>query len=386
MRDSQSLFDQLLAFGGERITVQDVHQLLGTAPDDRLLDLVEAFISQQPAAALAQIEAALHEGVQIGSFSDQLLACLRDLLVIAAGAGEAGLSALNESSRSRLEEQARRWGLQTISSAMQILAETKAKMQRVNYGRALLELAIVRMATLEQLDQIAALLQQGTAPASSGAPGAAPAAKVGSADLKKNLSAVLKSPAANSARPVSSANVAVATLPSTAVSEKGDAPDSLPASRVELSSATLPQFWEQMLAAAPETLAGHLKNASQTAISGPNRLEILFPRSYLFSKSYCERTEPLKKLISVAGQLAGQPVEFRFAVDETAAVVARPAPASAPPAVQRRRTSTVDGDPFVQQALAIFGGQVVEVRTIPQAGVVEAAAEGAVEEADDASE
>jgi DNA polymerase-3 subunit gamma/tau len=141
-----------------------------------------------------------------------------------------------------------------------------------------------------------------------------------------------------------------------------------------------------MLAAAPETLAGHLKNASQTAISGPNRLEILFPRSYLFSKSYCERTEPLKKLISVAGQLAGQPVEFRFAVDETAAVVARPAPASAPPAVQRRRTSTVDGDPFVQQALAIFGGQVVEVRTIPQAGVVEAAAEGAVEEADDASE
>ncbi|MEI8021808.1 MAG: DNA polymerase III subunit gamma/tau, partial [Schlesneria sp.] len=35
MRDSQSLFDQLLAFGSEHITSADVHRLLGTAPDDR---------------------------------------------------------------------------------------------------------------------------------------------------------------------------------------------------------------------------------------------------------------------------------------------------------------------------------------------------------------
>src|SRR5262249_16220222 len=31
MRDSQSLLDQLLAFGGERLTVDQVHSLLGTA-------------------------------------------------------------------------------------------------------------------------------------------------------------------------------------------------------------------------------------------------------------------------------------------------------------------------------------------------------------------
>ena len=36
MRDAQSLLDQLLAFGGEKLTVEQVHQLLGTADDDRV--------------------------------------------------------------------------------------------------------------------------------------------------------------------------------------------------------------------------------------------------------------------------------------------------------------------------------------------------------------
>ena len=36
MRDAQSLLDQLLAFGGDRLTADQVHHLLGTAGDDRV--------------------------------------------------------------------------------------------------------------------------------------------------------------------------------------------------------------------------------------------------------------------------------------------------------------------------------------------------------------
>src|SRR5436305_13375051 len=42
MRDAQSLLDQLLAFGGERLTADAVHHLLGTAGDERILGLAEA--------------------------------------------------------------------------------------------------------------------------------------------------------------------------------------------------------------------------------------------------------------------------------------------------------------------------------------------------------
>lgn len=344
MRDSQSLFDQLLAFGGERITAQDVHRLLGTAADDRLIGLVDALIKGDPGSALQLIEVALNEGVQIGSLSDQLLAYLRDLLVSAAGAGDVPLSAVSESSRDRIQAQARDWGLQSISAAMQILAETKSKMQRVNYARALVELALVRMASLEELDQIAALLQSQNA-SPSGSVGTRSTGPIAPSLKKKSEPARLSGAAQE------------------VTSDFNSVP--LPVTYVDLTDSTLDEFWQQVMARAPESLAGHLKNASRRAIFGPNRLEILFPRSYLFSKSYCERPEAAKRIADAANQIAGRTIECRFAVDESAGTAKQAAtPKAEPKLVERRRNSEVDDDAYVQQAISVFGAQVVEVRQL----------------------
>ena len=54
MRDSQSLLEQLLAFAPERITVADVHGMLGTAGDERLAALVEHLVERNAAAALGR--------------------------------------------------------------------------------------------------------------------------------------------------------------------------------------------------------------------------------------------------------------------------------------------------------------------------------------------
>ena len=46
MRDAQSLLDQLLAFGGDRLTADQVHHLLGTAGDERVLALADAVLGK----------------------------------------------------------------------------------------------------------------------------------------------------------------------------------------------------------------------------------------------------------------------------------------------------------------------------------------------------
>src|SRR5437764_10683479 len=46
IRDSQSLLDQLLAFGESRLTVQHVHQLLGTANEERVAEMAAAVLSR----------------------------------------------------------------------------------------------------------------------------------------------------------------------------------------------------------------------------------------------------------------------------------------------------------------------------------------------------
>ncbi|SFH71300.1 DNA polymerase III subunit gamma/tau [Planctomicrobium piriforme] len=367
MRDSQSLFDQLLAFGGEKITTEDVHRLLGTASDDRLIDLIEACISGQPGTALELVETALQQGVQTGGLTDQLLAYLRDLMVTAAGAHQVALSSVTDARRDQVRQQAERWGLQTISAGMQIVAETKSRLQRTTHGRALLELAVVRLASLERLDQISVLLQSGTAQAGGvmASPVANPAPKMtmrppdSGAALKKNSEPPMTPQAATNRLPPEPEII------------------SEPVSQVSFTESNLPDFWQSLLANVPDGLSGHLKNATRQAISGPNRLEILFPKSYLFSKQFCERAEPLKKLVSVAREMAGQAIECRFAVDHSAEVAVRtPSRVDRPALVERMKASAVETDPFVQQAVAIFGGQVVEVRPMrEEAPAVEAVSE-----------
>ncbi|WP_417847643.1 DNA polymerase III subunit gamma/tau [Thalassoglobus sp.] len=355
MRDSQSLFDQLLAFGGDRITSGDVHQLLGTASDDRLIEVVELMIARNPSAALKSIDEALLRGVQLGSFSDQLLAYFRDLLITAAGAETVPLSAVSDSSRESLKRQAEQWGIQTISSAMQILAETKSKMQRVNYGRALVELAVVRISLLEDLSQISNLAQA----VASGQAVAVAAPRSAPVQASASL------PASTPNRPVSQVKkneVTPSKTHSPAIS--AEIPAASPVQTIEFTESTLGEFWTQLKSMTPDTLSVHLKNTVRQAISGPNLLEIVFPKSYLFSKSYCERPVPLKQLEELATQLAGKTIECRFGLDETTQVKLPKPSTPVAPVVERRSPSSVDKDDFVQEAVAIFGGQVVEVRPV----------------------
>ena len=160
MRDSQSLFDQLLAYGGKSITARDVHRLLGTASDERLIEIADGLISRQPDRALQRFDCALAEGVQLGELVDQLLDYHRDLMVIAAGAESTALSSVASTHRPTLTDQARRWGLPTVVAALQLLAETKTRMQRSGHGRALAELAIARLTLLEATIDLATLADE----------------------------------------------------------------------------------------------------------------------------------------------------------------------------------------------------------------------------------
>jgi len=135
---------------------------------------------------------------------------------------------------------------------------------------------------------------------------------------------------------------------------------------MELTSESVDAFWSQLLNSAPDTIASKLKNASGIAISGPNLLQVTFPKRYEFSKNYFELPANSKKLETLVAQLAGRDVSCKLVVDHSApAATPRPtSPRPAQSASERTRTSVVDDDPFVQQAVAIFGGQVVEVRKV----------------------
>ena len=73
-----------------------MHRLLGTAPDERLVELVDACIAADAGRALALANEALASGVQLASLGDQLLDYLRDMIVVGVGADGVALVGVAE--------------------------------------------------------------------------------------------------------------------------------------------------------------------------------------------------------------------------------------------------------------------------------------------------
>ena len=361
MRDSQSLFDQLLAFGGEVIVAADVHQLLGTAPDERLIDLFDRIINRQRDEVLQLLNTALAEGVELGMFSDQLLGYLRDLMIVSVQAQGVPLIAVSERSRPRLVAQTAAWGIQTISAAMQLLAETKVRMARISYGRPLIELALVRMSLLEDLDDIRRLIDQVAAN-----PGAVAVTAPRVAIPMATQSPGVATPGLSSPR-------AIAPLPPPVEPAKKNAEASLKppvatpvaVPKIDFSAANLPTIWTEVVSKFNDATRNHLVKSSSQAISGPNVLEIVFPKAVILSKTYCNRPELLKRISVEVLEITGAVVTCRVSEDQSSpAPVAEAAQPVVVRETERKRTDSVDNDPFVQMAVEVFSAKVADVRTV----------------------
>ncbi|MEM9185724.1 MAG: DNA polymerase III subunit gamma/tau [Planctomycetota bacterium] len=178
MRDSQSLLEQLLAAADARITTEDVNRLLGIAPTQRVTALASRLSDRDAAGALGELDAALSGGADAGQLVDQLLGCYRDLMTLAAGCSEDRMLHALPTQADEMRSLADRLGVQTILAVLQVLDQTAARLRVSVHGRTLAEMAVVRIATLEDLDDLAGLvstLRDGTPmPERPGAPPNAP--------------------------------------------------------------------------------------------------------------------------------------------------------------------------------------------------------------------
>src|SRR4051812_6272926 len=205
MRDSQSLLEQLLALGHERITASDVNNLLGIAPAERLSGLVKHLIAKDAAAALAELEATIQSGVEVGLLLDQLVGYFRDVMIMAAGCPADQMLYALPSQADEVAEIGQRLGTATVLAIGQILDQTAARLRVSMHARTLVEMAIVRICQLGELDELAAMLAElrGTESAKPGASstsqkdaGARPiSASPTSAPAKKNDEGVADAPA-----------------------------------------------------------------------------------------------------------------------------------------------------------------------------------------------
>jgi DNA polymerase-3 subunit gamma/tau len=356
MRDSQSLLEQLLAVAEGRISADDVNQLLGVAPVERLSDLVRHLVDRNAAAALTELDAAVDQGVEVGQLLDQLIGYFRDVMTSAAGCPPNQMLYALPSQMDEVAGVARRLGLVTILAIVQILDQTAARMRVSLHGRTLVEMAVVQICELGDLDELAALIAElrgegADQPAGGAAPPHAPRPATERARSGSGREAGARSgsdPPRRASHGSLPGEAREAGSPQECRAQTG--PSETPAT---MTDELVGQLWQQAIVQLGGTVAGSAVHAERVVAGGGNLLVATFPASYSFCRDICERAENRARIERALAEAYGADVRLRFDVyDEPQASQAPERPARPS---RREQLTEISERPFVKRAMELFG-------------------------------
>jgi len=179
MRDAERMLETAIAALGRNITESEIAASLGVAGRGAVFKLAEAILNHDAAAALGAVREQHRRGANLESLGRDLLETLRNLAVAKLPAGEElnPLADLPDHEAAELRRIAERPSVRDLMRLFKLMADAQEQIIRSPYPDLLLEMIVVRMATLAPVMDADELLR--ALGAAGGAPPAAPSAASG---------------------------------------------------------------------------------------------------------------------------------------------------------------------------------------------------------------
>jgi len=160
LRDAQSLLDQVISYGGREIRDEDVVEVLGLIDRKILYDTIEAIASQDAERCMEIIEHIYQYGVDLQHFCRELLQYFRNLILMKVSQHPGGLMELPEEELEVLKKQAEKFEFDQLSHLFNLLMKGEEEMAQSTFPRTMLEMALIRMATLPPILPIGEILKK----------------------------------------------------------------------------------------------------------------------------------------------------------------------------------------------------------------------------------
>jgi len=161
MRDAQSALDQVMAFAGQTITVDDVATVLGLVGRDLLFEVLEAVIAEDGPRAFAATDRAVESGHDLKLIIRELTKVVRDMMMVAVDPARAGEGDLAEGELQRLTALAGQFSREDLMRAFDLLAKAEQDIRTASHPRYHVEMLLVRWMHLRKLVPLMELLEGG---------------------------------------------------------------------------------------------------------------------------------------------------------------------------------------------------------------------------------
>jgi len=369
VRDAESILDQLSAYKDEGITTDDILTMLGAPAEEALFGLTDALLARDAVEVLRVAIGLIDEGKESRQIMRTLLEHFRDLLIAKAAADPGAVLDTTPERLAALARQAQTAALPDLLRAVKILSDADVEARQHSQPRLLLEISLIRLArpemdpTIESLQARLEALESGTpaARASEAAPQpTAPQPRAPSPTAppqpgsKRGVTDV--PPDRHNRQPKAAAMTgAGATAGAAPAAPAGATPAAQ--ERVDLTLQDVRNRWARVLEEVRRTrMFCHalLIEGMPLEVRGATLVVALRP-GYNFHVDSLHRAENRTVVEGALERVFGRPMTFRCRLQDTP-TAAEPQPARVDP--------QADGDPLVTRAMELFGGQVVDVRTL----------------------
>jgi DNA polymerase III subunit gamma/tau len=309
-RDALGTLDQLVAFGGDSVTTDEVVEVLGVADAELLFDTTDALASGDAKAALESVERLSRSGRDPGQFARDLIAHLRQLLVARATGEVPDSFTVTVAQPERLAQQAKQIEDAKLVGAIDSLSAAVAAMREGDDPRLTLEVALLKVATPSLDSSREALLRRIESLESrltGGAPGEPSSAGRAGAEVDARAQAD-DEPAIELPEPAEAATPATPPV--------DDSPETEPEAAVATATVEIErvvELWPAVVEHVRDTGSAMLSTlfdeARPLAIDGERSvLRIGFPSSAKFNKKKAEAAPNIERMTEAIGIVIGTPM------------------------------------------------------------------------------
>ena len=353
MRDGLSLLDQAVAFGGKRVTADDLMALLGSVSRELLREVVTAILEQDAARALRGVAVVQDRGSDLRQFCGELMEHIRNVLVAKLVPDADDLIELAPEELAEIKADAARLTVEHIQDLFRIFNQTEEGLRTSQHPWFLLEMAVVRASRL-------GIEPAGGNPTKSAAPKAAStqaAAQSRPTAVSREGAATEDSvPAGTRAHFNSSGSV---PSPPALVGSGGGSSRTGPPPALTVS-------WETVVERVQRDRPNISAFLEETALVGVENetVTIGYPASAGASMKMILKEDYQQIILDACRAETGRPVRLRVVTLDAGSAVPTVAQ------LRRQREEATDqrlreealANPLVQEALSVFSGEVKEVR------------------------
>jgi DNA polymerase-3 subunit gamma/tau len=151
MRDAQSLLDQVISYAGENIRDEDIVEVLGLIDRKVLNDTIEAIAGKDIERCMEIVESVYHFGYDLQYFCRELLQYLRNLILIKVSQHPEELMELSAEELEIHIKQAEKFQFDQLNHLFSLLLKGEQEIAQSTFPRTMLEMTLIRMATLQPI-------------------------------------------------------------------------------------------------------------------------------------------------------------------------------------------------------------------------------------------